>query len=61
MTGLSKSALNFFIVPSFGVNSVVCLRSTAKTCAFVNFMLAYFGTTKPDFSELGKWAAAGDE
>ena len=31
---------------------------------FVNFMSAYFGTTKPDFSELkiiGKWAAVGDE
>ena len=39
-----------------------------ETYAFVNFMSACFGTTKPDFSELkwgngemGKWAAAGDE
>ena len=44
------------------MNGVVCLRSTAKgqggNLRVVNFVSAYFGTTKPD---LGKWAAAGDD
>ena len=38
------------------MNSVVCLRSTAKgqggNLRVVNFVSAYFGTAEPDFSEL---------
>ena len=56
MIGLLKSDLNGCIIPSFGVNGVVCLRSTAKglggNLRVVNFVSAYFGTTEPDFSEL---------
>ena len=43
-------------IPSFGVNGVICLRSTVYSkrpgCEHELPYFACFGTTKPDFSEL---------
>ena len=56
MTGLSKSAVNVVLLQllEWIVSSVWGVQQKAKveSYAFVNFMSACFGTTKPDFSEL---------
>ena len=56
MTELLKCALNvaLFHLLERIVSSFLGVQQKAKveTYAFVNFMSACFGTTKPDFSEL---------